>query len=153
MGNMNNTKLFIILGNQLFNPKIYFNNIRQYDFFMCEDYGLCNYVKHHKLKLLHVLSAMRFYRDELIALGLKVNYRSIEEDNFRQEYLLKLKKTIIEKKFLTLRELVQVEILKSPMFLFSREEFNNTLKKNKKPMMANFYKFSRRKLNILMESG
>ena len=167
---MNNTKLFIILGNQLFNPKIYFNNIHQYDFYMCEDYGLCSYIKHHKLKLLHVLSAMRFYRDELLSLGLKVNYKSIEEENFREDYLLKLKKIIVEKKYkqiyffeiedkffekviFNLREFVQVEILKSPMFLFSREEFNNTLNKNKKPIMANFYKFSRRKLDILMESG
>ena len=62
---MNNTKLFIILGNQLFNPNLYFKQINQYDFFLCEDYGLCNYVKHHKLKLLHVLSSMRLYKDEL----------------------------------------------------------------------------------------
>jgi deoxyribodipyrimidine photolyase-related protein len=129
---------------------------------MCEDYGLCSYIKHHKLKLLHVLSAMRFYRDELLSLGLKVNYKSIEEENFREDYLLKLKKIIVEKKYkqiyffeiedkffekviFNLREFVQVEILKSPMFLFSREEFNNTLNKNKKPIMANIYKFSRRK--------
>ena len=30
---MNNTKLFIILGNQLFNPNLYFKQINQYDFF------------------------------------------------------------------------------------------------------------------------
>ena len=41
---MNNTKLFIILGNQLFNPHLYFKQINQYDFFLCEDYGLCSYV-------------------------------------------------------------------------------------------------------------
>ena len=52
---MNNTKLFVILGNQLFNPKLYFKNIDEYDFFMCEDYELCSYVKHHKLKILHTL--------------------------------------------------------------------------------------------------
>ena len=48
---MSNNKLFLILGNQLFNPKLYFENILEYDFFMCEDYELCNYVKHHKLKI------------------------------------------------------------------------------------------------------
>ena len=84
---MNNTKLFIILGNQLFNPHLYFKQINQYDFFLCEDYGLCSYIKHHKLKLLHVLSSMRLYRDELKCLGLKVHYNSIEDENFYEDYL------------------------------------------------------------------
>ena len=93
---MNNTKLFIILGNQLFNPHLYFKQINQYDFFLCEDYGLCSYVKHHKLKLLHVLSSMRLYKDELKSLGLKVHYNSIEDENFYEDYLEKLKKTLIK---------------------------------------------------------
>ena len=85
---MTNTKLFIILGNQLFNPNLYFKQINQYDFFLCEDYGLCSYVKHHKLKLLHVLSSMRLYKDELKSLGLKVHYNSIEDENFYEDYLI-----------------------------------------------------------------
>ena len=167
---MNNTKLFIILGNQLFNPNLYFKQINQYDFFLCEDYGLCSYVKHHKLKLLHVLSSMRLYKDELESLGLKVHYNSIEDENFYEDYLEKLKKTLsknkykklfffeiedkfFEKKLLTLNKDVEIEVIKSPMFLFGRNEFNETIKKNKKPMMANFYKYSRKKLDILMDEG
>ena len=96
---MNNTKLFIILGNQLFNPHLYFKQINQYDFFLCEDYGLCSYVKHHKLKILHVLSSMRLYRDELQSLGLKVHYNSIEDENFYDDYLVKLKKTLNKNKY------------------------------------------------------
>ena len=167
---MNNTKLFIILGNQLFNPNLYFKQINQYDFFLCEDYGLCSYVKHHKLKLLHVLSSMRLYKDELKSLGLKVHYNSIEDENFYEDYLEKLKKTLsknkykklfffeiedkfFEKKLLTLNNDVEIEVVKSPMFLFGRNEFNEAIKKNKKPMMANFYKYSRKKLDILMDEG
>ncbi len=167
---MNNTKLFIILGNQLFNPYLYFKQISQYDFFLCEDYGLCSYVKHHKLKILHVLSSMRLYRDELKSLGLKVHYNSIEDENFYEDYLEKLKKTLsknkykkvfffeiedkfFEKKLLSLNQDVKIEVIKSPMFLFSRNEFNEVIKKNKKPMMANFYKYSRKKLDLLMEEG
>ena len=97
--NMNNTKLFIILGNQLFNPNLYFKKIQQYDFFMCEDFGLCSYVKHHKLKILHVLSSMRLYRDELKALGLEVHYHEIEHKSFYDDYLIKLKKVILKKKY------------------------------------------------------
>jgi Uncharacterized protein related to deoxyribodipyrimidine photolyase len=39
------------------------------------------------------------------------------------------------------------------MFLNSRNEFKEYLSKTKKPIMANFYKIVRTKLNILMEKG
>ena len=165
---MNNTKLFIILGNQLFNPNLYIKRIKQYDFFMSEDFELCSYVKHHKLKILHVLSSMRLYRDELRAIGLKVHYNGIECKSFYDDYLLKLKKVLskkkykkiiffeiedkfFEKKMLSLKKLVEIEVLKSPMFLFDRKEFHEIIKDKKKPLMANFYKLSRKKLNILLE--
>ena len=41
--------------------------------------------------------------------------------------------------------------IKSPMFLNTREEFNNYLSKNKRPFMATFYKGTRQKLDILMK--
>ncbi len=165
---MNNTKLFVILGNQLFNPKLYFKNIDEYDFFMCEDYELCSYVKHHKLKILHTLCSMRLYKDELENMKLNVLYYGIEDKSFYDDYLSKLKKVIkknkykkvfffeiedkfFEEKIFSLKNEIEVEVVKSPMFLFEREEFTATLKKNKKPIMANFYKLSRRKLNILMD--
>ena len=43
-------KLFIVLGNQLFSPK-YLNDFKDHTFFMAEDYGLCTFEKHHKLKI------------------------------------------------------------------------------------------------------
>ncbi len=165
---MSNTNLFVILGNQLFNPKLYIKNIHNYDFFMCEDHGLCSYVKHHKLKILHTLSSMRLYRDELQDLNLNVTYYEIENKNFYEDYILKLKKIIkkngynklfffeiedkfFEEKIMSLKSKIDIEVLKSPMFLFDRDEFKATLKENHKPRMANFYKFSRKKLNILMQ--
>ena len=57
-------KLFIILGNQLFNPK-YLSPYKDHTFFMAEDYGLCTFENHHKFKILLFLSSMRSYRDEL----------------------------------------------------------------------------------------
>ena len=57
-------KLFIILGNQLFNPK-YLSEYKDHTFFMAEDYGLCTFEKHHKLKILLFLSSMRSFKDEL----------------------------------------------------------------------------------------
>ena len=43
-------KLFLILGNQLFNPK-YLNKFSDHTFYMAEDLGLCTFQKHHKLKI------------------------------------------------------------------------------------------------------
>ena len=58
-------KLLLILGNQLFPLK----NINRFKndhlIFMAEDHELCTYEKHHKLKILLFLSAMRSYADKL----------------------------------------------------------------------------------------
>ena len=66
-------KLFIVLGNQLFNPK-YLKKYSDHIFYMAEDYGLCTFEKHHKLKILLNLSSMRSYKDELKTRGFRVIY-------------------------------------------------------------------------------
>ena len=56
--------IFIILGNQLFNP--FFSKFKKdHIFYLSEDFRLCTYEKHHKQKILLFLSAMRSFRDEL----------------------------------------------------------------------------------------
>ncbi len=160
-------KLFLVLGNQLFNPK-YLKKYFKYTFYMSEDYDLCTFQKHHKLKILLFLSSMRSYRDELKKNGIKVIYNDCTTD-FKKTYEKKLEKVIKEKKvkeisffeiediffekrlksFLKRKNIVLNEV-KSPMFLTSREEFKEYLNKTKKPFMANFYKINRAKLNILM---
>ena len=89
-------KLFIILGNQLFNPQ-YLKKYKDHTFFMSEDYDLCTYEKHHKLKILLFLSSMRSFRDELKSLGFKVIYNDINT-NFKISYKKKLKKLLKIKK-------------------------------------------------------
>ena len=66
-------KLFVILGNQLFHPKE-LKKLGCEEVFMAEDYGLCTYEKHHKLKLYLYLTSMREYKDELEKASIKVNY-------------------------------------------------------------------------------
>lgn len=166
---MKNKPLFVILGNQLFNPQQYLKDYFNCDFYMSEDYGLCSFYKHHKLKILHTLSSMRSYKDELVNLGVKVHYSSIEENNFKEDYIFKLKKIAnnlnykkliffeIEDKFFerkvdAIKEEFEIEYLKSPMFLFSRSDFSSYIKE-KKPFMGNFYKFSRIKNNILVKEN
>ena len=160
-------KLFIVLGNQLFNPK-YLSEYKDYTFFMAEDYGLCTYEKHHKLKILLFLSSMRSFRDELKSKKYNIIYQDAQK-KFKLSYEKKLEKIIkekkvkkvsffeiedkfFEKKILNIlkKNSCEVNQINSPMFLTSRSEFKVYLSKNKRPFMANFYKIVRSKLNILM---
>ena len=77
----NGRNLFLILGNQLFNPK-YLKEFSGHTFYMAEDFGLCTFQKHHKLKILLFLSSMRSYRDELKSKKLKVIYSDCD-NNFK----------------------------------------------------------------------
>ena len=65
---------------------------------MAEDKGLCTYEKHHKQKILLFLSSMRSYADGLRKNKFKLNYFKIEDKEFNDDYLKKLKKIIIQKK-------------------------------------------------------
>ena len=162
-------KLFIILGNQLFNPK-YFEKYRDHILFLAEDHGLCSYELHHKQKILLFLSAMRSFYDELKSNNFELKYLRIEDDEFKTSYEKKITNIIerlgineismfeIEDKYFESRLLKQFKKLnvkfnyvKSPMFLNSRTEFKNYLSDSKKPFMANFYKKQRIKNRILID--
>ena len=163
-------KLFLILGNQLFSPK-YLSDFKDHIFFMAEDYGLCTFEKHHKLKILLFLSSMRSFKDELKSKNFNVVYKDVNKD-FKLSYEKKLEKIIkekkvkeisffeIEDKFFEKRILslaknssLKVNQVKSPMFLMERNEFKNYLSNNKRPFMANFYKIVRTKMNLLMNKN
>ena len=164
-------KLLFILGNQLFPLKNIARFKNDHLIFMAEDYELCTYEKHHKLKILLFLSAMRSYADNLKQNKFRIEYTKINSADFKKDYFDKIKKIIKSKK---ITEITSFEIedkfferkvekfikknnlkwnkIQSPMFLNSREEFNNYLSKNKKPFMATFYKNTRLNLNILMKN-
>ena len=162
--------MFLILGNQLF-PLKYLKPYKDSTFLMMEDYGLCTFQKHHKLKLILFLSAMRSYADELKKNKFKINYYDLNND-FKTSYEKKLENFIIknkvkelisfeiedkffEKKILSLTKKVKIswKVINSPMFLNSRNDFKDYLSKTKKPFMANFYKTARIKIDILMDKG
>jgi len=163
-------KLFFLLGNQLFSEKYLEKFRKDHIFFMAEDYQLCTYEKHHKQKILLFLSAMRSHADKLKKNKFKIKYSSIEDKSFKSDYIEKLKKIIktqkisevssfeIEDKFFEKKishffkkEKIKWNVVQTPMFLNSRENFKKYLSKSKKPFMAVFYKETRRELNILMK--
>jgi len=162
-------KLFFILGNQLFPLKYIDRYKKDHLFFMSEDRGLCTYEKHHKQKILLFLSSMRSYADELNKNKFNLKYYKIEDKEFNDDYIIKVKKIISSNKITEVssfeiedklfekkiqdflkKEKITWNIISTPMFLNSRPEFNDYLKKSKKPFMANFYKEVRRKSGILM---
>ena len=87
-------KLFFLLGNQLFSEKYLEKFRKDHIFFMAEDYQLCTYEKHHKQKILLFLCAMRSHAELLRKKKFKIEYSSIEDKSFKQDYTEKLKKFI-----------------------------------------------------------
>ena len=94
------SKFFVILGSQLFNPKILKKNGCN-EVFMAEDFGLCTYFKHHKLKLYLFLAGMREYRDELENESISVNYFELSSRKKGESYVDSLIK-FLKKKNLSL---------------------------------------------------
>jgi len=168
---MKSKDLLILLGNQLF-PLDEIKKLKINHIFMAEDYQLCTYEKHHKLKILMFLCAMREKRDELILNNFNVFYSEVDDDDFQKSYEEKLKKYIIknkishinffeiedkffEERMNTFSQIngLKITFYKSPMFLETREDFIEYSKERKSLSHADFYKRIRKKLNILMDQN
>ena len=81
-------KLFFILGNQLF-PIQHLNSFKNdHIIFMAEDYELCTYEKHHKLKILLFLSSMRSHADYLKKNKFRVEYTKIDSSDFKKDAIV-----------------------------------------------------------------
>ena len=138
---------------------------------MCEDFDLCTYEKHHKKKISFFLTSMREYRDEMTNSGYTLHYKDFNEE-FDESYVTKLKKAIsnikpskiftyeiedkeFESKLLNFLEnqTIDFEILQSPMFIHDRSYFNDYQEGKRTLLLENFYRKTRKELNILMDDG
>jgi deoxyribodipyrimidine photolyase-related protein len=162
----------IILGNQLF-PISEIVKTKPQHVFMAEDLGLCTHFKYHKHKIIFFLSSMRSYRDELEDEKIEVTYFDSSHKLFEDSYESKLTDFIEKNKDLTKLQFyeiedkffeerltkycfekgIEIEVLKSPMFLTSREDFEAYLKKSKKPFMKTFYESQRKSFDILLDKN
>jgi len=169
-------RLLLILGNQLF-PIAHLRGLGVRRVFMAEDRGLCTYVRHHKLKLVLFLAAMRSYADDLLDAGFDVHYAKLDDqpaDRDAPSYEKKLGDYLdanqaveelvhfeIEDKFFEHRVRtfagkrgLSLDEQQSPMFLTSRQQFAEYLDDaNEKPFMARFYERQRKRLNILVDAN
>ncbi len=170
--------LVVILGNQLFDPKVF--KKKKWDpkktfFYLREDPELASYFKFHKHKIIFFFAAMRAYRDELISLGFNVHYEEFKKDSSGSDshgYETALSKIIskhkirsatcfeIEDKFFETRLVnffasknLDLTILTSPMFLTTRDQFKDYLKTTRRPFMKTFYEAQRKRLNILVKDN
>ncbi len=165
---MVSNSLFIVLGNQLF-PFSLLKKYKKSYFYMAEDFGLCTYEKHHKLKISFFLSSMREYRDILNKNNFKLDYvkldssdniisyedrllKSVLKNNIKHIFFYEVEDKFFEKRILNFIKKYNLNYtqLQSPMFLNTRLDFADYLKVVKKPLMASFYKKQRIKKKILV---
>lgn len=166
---MNN--VYVVLGNQLFEPNLLINLGCEH-VFMSEDFQLCRYERHHKLKLYLFLTAMREYKDELEDSGISVHYSKLNDRDENESYLSHLERFLINNNInqVNLFEIedkpfekelldgianldIKTNVHASPNFLFSRDEFHSITKDNKVFRMANFYQKGRKKFDILIDDN
>lgn len=159
-----------MLGNQLF-PEQYIRRFRHVPIFIAEDIGLCTYERHHKLKLVLFIAAMRAYEEGLRARGYHVEYHKFSNTTLHTglSYEDKLADACtrhavdelvyfeIEDKFMEQRiehfcrdYKLSASILASPMFITSRAEFAAFRRRSARPLMASFYRQQRIKHQILV---
>lgn len=165
--------LILILGNQLFHPKMLEKNgasRKDSIIFMREDQELASYFKFHTHKVIFFFAAMRSYRDELVELGYQVHYEEFHprtsETNYEKALqkfcklknissvsMFEIEDKFFEKRILSLFEKLKlpVHVWQSPMFLTSREQFKGYLSSSRRPFMKTFYESQRRRLNILVQ--
>jgi deoxyribodipyrimidine photolyase-related protein len=165
---MESPNLLLILGNQLFSPEHLPSPATRV--FMAEDLGLCTYEKHHQQKIVLFLAAMRAYADELRVAGYDVDYvvldpadtRSYEdklaavldENSVAELVHFEIEDKAMEERivdFAEARKLTRTE-LRSPMFTCTRQDFATWNNGRKRPFMQEFYKFQRKRLDILVDA-
>ncbi|NND55434.1 MAG: cryptochrome/photolyase family protein [Gammaproteobacteria bacterium] len=167
----NYESIFVVPGDQLF-PADHYVDHQDALIFMAEDTAACTYRKHHKHKLILILTAMRAFARELGQAGHDIHYERFDSNPEldTDDYMTRLGRVIKES---GARKLVHFEaqnkrfekrlqrcarengveqvILPSPMFLTPREEFKAWRESRNTVRMSDFYIWQRRRLNILLD--
>ncbi len=165
------TTLRLILVDQLSKKISSLNSVdKENDIIMlCEVLEEATYVRHHKKKLVFLLSAMRHFAESLKNSGYNVHYTKIDDEDNKGSYCEEVKKAIskykisrviitfpgeyrILQKIETWQKLfnVQVKILEDTRFLCGIKEFKTWSLDKKQLRMEFFYRLMRKKYNILM---
>jgi deoxyribodipyrimidine photolyase-related protein len=168
-------QISLVFPNQLFEDNPILNKNRK--IYLIEDslfFGDVEYpMKFHKQKIALHRSTMNFYSDHLKDKGYEVeyiNYQKKKIDDLLEDILLKdLEKIfildpvdfILKKRLKNFanKNKIELEILDTSLFINDRKDNKEYLEKNSKSKteqkyrMQDFYKFQRRRLDILMKDG
>ena len=161
-------RLGIILGDQLDRASILFESLdlEQDCLWMAEVSGESTHVWSHKARTALFLSAMRHFRDELIASKWPIEYRSLNDPKNTHSLATELQATldkfhptevyVVEPgdhrvKQMLLAVCPNLRILTDQHFLSSAEEFATHAKGRKQLRLEYFYRELRRRHNILMD--
>ena len=161
---MTKNKLFLVLGDQLFQQNAELVGV---DFVMIESSEICSRFKYHKQKLAFIFGCMREHRDFLKNNHKGVYYTKLEEQKEFETVLKTLSKSydsieyydISDKGFskkineLTKTYFKNTTIHENPQFLTTKSDFKKYLgTKNKRLLMNDFYIWQRKRLNLLLDS-
>ncbi len=162
-------RLLVLFGNQLF-PNDLISDTQADAVFMAESERMCRRYSAHRHKLVLLLSAMRSKADALREAGHHVLYTRLEEateGSFERLLAAQLSKDDYDElvHFDTESPRMQERLgalsdahglarvrHESPMFLTSRQQFAEFRGSHKRLFMADFYRWQRRRLGILLDS-
>ena len=163
-----NKKITLILADQLFETHPALDT--DTDFVMVESKALCNRLKYHKFKPAYFLTCMREYRDYLKSLGKNVYYFKLDQgyefldalkeiltkNNYQEIQYTKISDKPVRKMIyeIALELGLKVDILDTPSFLTTYEDFKDYLNQsNHKYLMNSFYIWQRKRLGIFVDQN
>ena len=161
-------RLLIVFGNQLFANR-HFRRVRPDRVFMAESETLCRRYRAHRHKLVLILSGMRSKADSLREAGYTVDYVPLSDSRGRsftelvEEHVeahpcqtlvhFETESPKFEARLdaFCRRLGIEREVLPSPKFITSRDDFEQYRSSHKRLFMAEFYKWQRRRLGVLLD--
>jgi deoxyribodipyrimidine photolyase-related protein len=165
--------LRLILGDQLNHQHSWFQQVDEnVVYVMMEVRSETDYVVHHIQKVVAFFQAMRLFSDELKQKGNQVIYLHLDDSENKQSFTenirwISQKQNIesieyqypdeyrVDRELLVLSELLNlpVSVVDSEHFFTSRTEFAEFFKGKKQFLMESFYRYMRKKHDILMIAG
>ncbi len=160
--------LVIVLGDQLDGNSAAFDGFDpvQDAILQMEVREEASYIPQHRLRLAFFFSAMRHFRDEQRALGRTVYYAELDDPDNRGSFAAEIARWVEKlqpyalivlepgdwRVCKALRDLgLNLDMRADRHFLCSHQEFDAFCEGHRNPIMENFYRFMRRRLDLLME--
>lgn len=142
--------IFLILPTQLFKN---INILKEYDIiYLIEDPYYINKISHKQKIVLHIASMQYYYNYLLNKLSNKIKYIKYDDINYNK--ILKNKNITMyhptDKFIIQQFKSFNIKYLDTPLFLTSIDELNILKKNNKRYNQTEFYKYQRKKYNILL---